>query len=124
MLATDHVQLAGKFLKDADREFEAGDHFQASEKLWGAASHMAIAEMHRRGIKQSGHKAMIDAVEQIAEELDDPLISEYFARAESLHANFYHGFMQPETVWRYRERVHLFVNRMLELTNHQNGVES
>ena len=117
MLATEHVQLARQFLVDADREFDAGDHFQASEKLWGAASHMVIAEMHRRGIKQSGHKAMIDAVESIAAEEEDPLLSEHFARAESLHANFYHGFMEPDDVLRYRGRVHQFVDRMAELTD-------
>ena len=115
MQAPEHVELARKFLIDADRELADGDHFQASEKLWGAASHMVIAEMHRRGIKQSGHKAMIDAVEKIAADTDDPILSEYFARAEALHANFYHGFMEPQDIHRYRPRIHQFVDRMAEL---------
>ena len=44
----DHIQTAHGFLEDADREFSAGDHLQASEKLWGAASHavMAVAQQH------------------------------------------------------------------------------
>ena len=116
MLATEHVQLARQFLVDADRELDAGDHFQASEKLWGAASHMVIAEMHRRGIKQSGHKAMVDTVEKISTKQEDPQLSDLFARAEALHANFYHGFMVPDDVLRYRGRVHEFVDRMAELT--------
>ena len=117
MLATEHEQIAQQFLLDADREFEAGDIFQASEKLWGAASHVVIAEMHRRGIKQSGHKAMVNAVEKFAEEYEDPLLTEYFARAEALHANFYHGFMEADDVLRYRSRVHRFVDRMSELSD-------
>ena len=62
MLATEHIETARQFLADADREYEAGDMLQASEKLWGAASHVVIAEMHRRGTKSSGHRAMILAV--------------------------------------------------------------
>ena len=117
MLATEHVQRARKFLVDADRELEAGDHFQASAKLWGAASHMVIAEMHRRGLKQSGHRAMIDAIEQFAEDWEEPSISTNFAIAESLHANFYHGFMQPQDVRRHRGRIHEFVERMDDLAD-------
>ena len=55
MLATEHVETARQFLNDADREFEAGDMLQASEKLWGAASHVVITEMQRREMKTSGH---------------------------------------------------------------------
>lgn len=123
MLAPEHIQRARQFLSDADRELDAGDHFQASEKLWGAASHMVIAEMHRRGIKQSGHRAMIDAIGQIANDADDRSFRANFAIAESLHANFYHGFMQPQDVRRHRSHIHEFVQKMIELTNgrDQNG---
>ncbi|MXZ03904.1 MAG: hypothetical protein F4Y88_09665 [Chloroflexi bacterium] len=117
MLAPEHVQRAQQFLADADRELDAGDHFQASEKLWGAASHMIIAEMHRRGLKQSGHRAMINAIEQIAEDADEPSLRTNFAIAESLHANFYHGFMQPQDVRRHRSHIHEFVGKMNRLTN-------
>ncbi len=116
MLSTEHVRLARRFLKDADRELDAGDHFQASEKLWGAASHMVIAEMHRRGIKQSGHKAMVVTVNDIASGNEDRSLADVFGVAESLHANFYHGFMYPEDVRRHRGRIHWFVDRMAELT--------
>ncbi len=78
---------------------------------------MVIAEMHRRGTKQSGHKAMVDMVEKISAEQEEPQLSDLFARAEALHANFYHGFMVPDDVLRYRGRVHDFVDRMAELTD-------
>lgn len=42
---------------------------------------MVIAEMHCRGIEQSGHESTIDAVATIATE-EDPLLSEHFARSE------------------------------------------
>ena len=117
MLAPEHDKLARQFLVDADKEFEDGDIFQASEKLWGAASHVVIAEMHRRGIKQSGHRAMVNAVESFADDFKDPTLDFLFSSAETLHANFYHGFLDEDDVLRHRDRVNLFVNRMLELAN-------
>ena len=55
MFATDHIDTARQFLLDADREYEAGDILQASEKLWAAASHVVIAEMQRRDLESNGH---------------------------------------------------------------------
>lgn len=124
MSATKHRWLARKFLVDADKELEKGDTFQASEKLWGAASHVVIAEMHRQGIKQSGHKAMVNAVEAIADDVEDPRLGDLFTSAEALHANFYHGFLDEEDIRRYRNRVHVFVNRFLEFTEGRNGTQN
>ena len=39
----DHRQTARDFLTASDREFLDGDHLQASEKLWGAATHAVMA---------------------------------------------------------------------------------
>ena len=113
MLATEHIQTARQFLADADREYEAGDMLQASEKLWGAASHVVIAEMQRRGMKASGHRAMILAVRQFAEEFEDQRLDLLFDSAETLHANFYHGFLEEFRFEMRRQHVHEFVQRML-----------
>ena len=115
MLATEHIETARQFLADADREYEAGDMLQASEKLWGAATHVVIAEMQRRGMKASGHRAMVLAVQEFAEGTEDSALSDMFAGARALHANFYHGFMEDYEFEIDREKVHRFVNRMLEL---------
>ncbi len=34
MLTVEQIDIAQKFLDHADRDFEAGDMLQASEKLW------------------------------------------------------------------------------------------
>ncbi len=117
MLATEHAALAQQFLRDADREYEAGDIFQASEKLWGAASHVAIAEMHRRGIRAQKHAAITQFVREIATEVEEPILFAQFKVAEALHSNFYHGWMEDHQFEENRELVHEFVNRMLELTD-------
>ena len=116
MLATEHIETARQFLSDADREFEAGDMLQASEKLWGAASHVVIAEMQRRGMKASGHREMILAVRDFAEDYSDPTLNGLFSAAGALHANFYHGFMEEFRFQNERELTREFVQRMLAHT--------
>ena len=113
MITTEHLETARRFLRDADREFESGDTLQASEKLWGAASHVVLAEMRRRGVTPSGHKATVDAVEQLGREFEDPSLRPLFTSAEMLHANFYHGFLDTERFLEQRELARRFVERML-----------
>ena len=117
MRVSEYEETARKFLLDADREYEAGDALQASEKLWGAASHVVIAEMHRRGIKQGGHYTTVQTVKTIGEDAEDPELYLLFKVAEMLHANFYHGFLDPEKIPENRDLVHDFVGRMLTYTN-------
>ncbi len=116
MLATDHIETARQFLADADREYEAGDILQASEKLWGAASHVVIAEFKDRGVAHRTHRSLVEGVDRLAEEWEIPILSEWFTSAEGLHRNFYNGDLDDWNYERHRLRVHWFVNKMLELT--------
>ena len=86
------MDTAQNFLIDADREYEAGDILQASEKLWGAATHAVVAEMQRRDLQANGHRKIKAFVRQLGEELEDPVLFALFKDAETLHVNFYHGF--------------------------------
>ena len=76
MLATEHIATAQQFLVDADREYEAGDILQASEKLWGAASHIVIAEMKRREMPVRTHGQTVQAVNALAEEFETPSLAD------------------------------------------------
>ena len=108
-----HVQTAREFLKASDREFEAGDKFQASEKLWGAATHALMAVMQEDGQVGKNHRELRRAVRRLAEERSDPFIRIGFEVAEKFHANFYHGFMEDFQISEGREDVHEFVQRLL-----------
>ncbi len=121
MLATEHIDTARKFLQDADREYEAGDILQASEKLWGAASHVVIAEMKSRGNNAQTHRAMVDAVQQFAVEFDDASLIQGFRAARYFHSNFYNGFMNDYEFEVDRPEIHRFVERMIELTSAPNN---
>ena len=116
MLTQEHVQTAREFLADADEEFAAGDVLQASEKMWGAATHAVIAVAQRRGWLYGGHREMRVAVARLAQEHDDSNLNAGFSVAEKLHANFYHGFMEPFQMEPDRELVRDFVIRVLTWT--------
>ena len=117
MLIHEHIQTAQDFLEAADREFEAGDVLQASEKMWGAASHAVMAVSQRRGWPYGSHNAMRVAVRRLAEERDDPFLSAAFGVAEKFHANFYHSFMESEERQESIASVRLLVSRLMEMTD-------
>ena len=117
MLATEHIDTARQFLADADREYEAGDILQVPERLWGAASHVVIAELKERRIESRTHRSLVEGVEILAEEFETPALSDWFVAAQRLHSNFYNGDLDDWNYLLHRRRVRHFVERMIELTN-------
>ena len=115
--AEEHAQIARSFLVNADREFNAGDQLQGSEKLWGAATHAVTALAKQRGWRFGKANARSMAVDRLAEEEDDPSLSDGYWAAEQFHANFYHDFMEDDTIERGRPVVARFVNRILAMVD-------
>ena len=115
MQTQDHEETAYRFLEAADYYFAAGDKFQGSEKLWGAASHALLALLAERGLPNNNHAAMKHAVERLAAEYDDRGISEGYLAAEKFHKNFYHGFLEDYEIEIDGPKVHDFVTRILAL---------
>ena len=115
MLADDHAQTALDFLAASDQEFDAGDILQASEKLWGAATHSVIAVAKQQGWAHGSHYALREAAERLSDEHDDIRIELEFAIAEKFHRNFYHNTMPDFEIDRDRPIVHDLVHRVLAL---------
>ena len=115
MLAEDHAQTALDFLSASDREFDAGDRLQASEKLWGAATHALIAVAKQRGWSDGSHRALKEAAERLSDDHDDFRIEYGFVAAEKFHRNFYHDNMEDFELDADRPKVHDFVRRVLAL---------
>ena len=113
MLTQEHTQTAQDFLLASDREFDAGDVLQGSEKLWGAAGHAVMAVAQQRGWRFGDHRALQAAANRLADELDEPILASNFSVAEKFRANFYRDFMQDYEIERDRPAVHRFVNRVL-----------
>ena len=115
MILEEHVQTAQDFLTKSDGYFADGDVLQGSEKLWGAASHAVMAVAQQRGWDFGSHRAMIRAVNRIAQEEDDRALRLEFNVAEQFHANYYHSFMEDFQIENNRPTVREFVERILEL---------
>ena len=116
MQTRDHVRTAREFLTAADREFEAGDHLQASEKLWGAASHALIAVAQQRNLPHGSHRALKNATQLLVAETGDMALLAGFLAAQKFHANFYHDFMEDFDLDADRPTVKDFVDRLMALS--------
>ncbi len=114
------IRTAQQFLDAADEEFAAGDMLQASEKMWGAASHAVMAVAQRRGWRFGSHAALRIAVRRLADETGDHALRSGFNAAERFHANFYHDFMEQDADFDFsRENVREFVASVLALNGSQ-----
>lgn len=122
MQIQEHIEIAQSFLEAAEREFTEGDHLQASEKLWGAASHAVMAAAQQHGWPYGSHRAMRRAVDMMAEEYNAPILVSEFIAAQHFHANFYHGFMEEEEFDADSPVVRDFVHRVIALLPN-NGAE-
>ena len=121
MTAEEHAQTARDFLTASDREFAAGDHLQGSEKLYGAATQAVIAICQQRGWRYRSHRAMKNAVTDLALEYSDGIISGGFIAAERFHENFFHDHLEDYEIEADRPVVHQFVARLLALLNNESG---
>ena len=115
MTVEEHLRTAMEFLEHADREFTAGDTLQGSEKLWGAASHAVLSIAKKRGWRFGKYNARVAAVDRLAQEHDDPLLSASFSVAQKFHTNFYRDSMEEDEIERDRPIVGAFVRRIAVL---------
>ena len=114
-------QTARDFLEASDREFADGDRLQASEKLWGAASHAVMAVALQRDWPCRSHRALRNAVERLSHETGQEHLQAGFSIAEKFHRNFYHDEMPDYETTSDRPLVWSFVDRMLALAENGAG---
>ena len=121
MAMTEHRETALAFLDASDREFDAGDVLQASEKLWGAFSHAVTAVCKQRGWQYGSHRQLINSARQLVAE-DGPSyqtpgdLSTAIAEARLFHINFYTGSLEDYEIDYGRPLVRAFVQWAVSLT--------
>lgn len=93
-------------------ELEKGDRLQASEKLWGAAAHIAKAIAARRGWRHDSHAHLFEVVNRLARETQDDELRGLFAFAGHLHTNFYENWYPREFIEDGARAVEEFVRRL------------
>ena len=114
MQTTEHTQTAQDFLEAADREFEAGDDLQGSEKMWDAAAHAVMMVAQERGWPYGSHRHLKAAADRMVREIGNEALESGFSVAQQFHANFYHRFMEDDDIARGRRVVRRFVEQVLE----------
>ncbi len=121
MAVEEHRETALAFLDASDREFDAGDVLQASEKLWGAFSHAVTAVCKQRGWDCETHRQLINSARQLVMEDDASYHSPGnlgigIGEARLFHTNFYTGSLEDYEIEAGRPLVRAFVQWAVSLT--------
>ena len=111
-----HSETAAEFLARAHVYLAADDLLQASEKGWGAAARAVKAVAESRGWNHSGHRQLHQAVDRLVRETGDIELRNLFSAANTLHSNFYDGFLPAQAIGETLEGVERFVERLRSLT--------
>ena len=121
MLAETHQEVSRRFLLHAEEQLALGDLLQASEKGWGAAAHAIKAVAERRGWRHRTHRDLYDVIDMIVAITRRPEIDGLFNAANTLHQNFYEGWMSERYIANNLRRVGRLVDILDEVSAADNG---
>ena len=93
-----YVELSRRYMGQAREELEIADFNQASEKAWGAVACGVKAVAEQREWNHRQHSLLFDVAGQLADELERPDLRERFRGANTLHQNYYEGWMDEDEV--------------------------
>jgi len=110
-----YMQLAEKYLAEAEELYAKGDLLQAGEKYWGAVAALLNAVAEKRGRPHYTHRDYAVLIDELYEETGDRELVVWFSMAERLHANFYHNFMGKRQFDLHREAVLKLVEKLKAL---------
>ena len=88
-IVADHVELAKNFLERSKSYLAQGDLHQASEKGWGAASHIIKAVAAANGWEYERHDDFESVVVNARQRYRQPGILDMSRAGEALHRNYY-----------------------------------
>ena len=121
MLAETHQEVSRRFLLHAEEQLALGDGLQASEKGWAAAAHAVKSVAERRGWRHNSHRDLFDVIDRISEATNRPEVSGLFNAANTLHQNFYEGWMRDRYIAANLSRVSRLVDILDEMSTADNG---
>lgn len=86
-------KLADHYYDNFRKYYENKNYSKASEFLWGSLNALvyAIGLLHEE--KVSDHGKVVDFIKTLANEYKDKEIEKCLASAQTIHANFFHDFM-------------------------------
>ncbi len=112
-----HNETADEFLSRARTYLEASDLLQASEKGWGAAAQAVKAVAEARGWDHNGHRQLHQTVDRLIDESGQTQLRNGFNAANTLHANYYDGFLSAVAIRANLEEVERLVDDLRPLSS-------
>jgi len=107
-----YVELAERYLAEAEELYARGYLLQAGERYWGAVAALLNAVAEKRGRPHYTHRDYAVLIDELYEETGDRELVVWFSMAERLHANFFLGKRQFDL---HREAVLKLVEKLKAL---------
>ena len=98
-----YAKLHEKYLREAEELYAEKDFVQSGEKYWGAVTALLNAIGVREKLPYYSHRDLKEVSLYLTRAKKDPDYTRLFSSVETLHANYYHGFLVEETFNIHRE---------------------
>jgi hypothetical protein len=112
-----YMRLSEKYLKEAEELYQKNDLVQAGEKLWGAAATLLSAFSEKTNLPHYSHRDLKEVSLYLTRTMRDPDYTRLFSSLETLHANYYHNFLDKETFDIHKEDALRFIGKVKKLLN-------
>ena len=111
--AVRHRDISDTLLEHSKIEFERGDLLQASEKAWGAVTHLVKAVAHEEGWEDGPHYMVMRNAQRLIGGSPDRIENmKRLALAKTLHVNFYEDDLDRDMVEVGIEGVRMLIGDM------------
>ena len=110
MLPGAHMAVSRRFLQQAREELAKGERLQASDKIWGAASHAIAAVGKERGWLTDDHFPKQNIAAHLSEEFDNPALHDRYTIFQAHHVNFYQNDRDEGEIRRAIDHAEAFVD--------------
>jgi len=111
--------LANYYYDNFRKHYETKKFSKASEFLWGTLNALVYAIGLFYGRKLTTHRAVVDFVKELASAYKDEEMGEWINDAETIHANFFHDFMDESKFGYYRQKTEKLLKRLVEILDHE-----
>ena len=112
----DHVAIAWELLAESDRKLAGRERLPASETLWKATAQAVMAVATHRGWPCDGSRLSLRmAVERLAEEEGDALLSLKYIYAENFRDNAELDFMESRALAYDSAKARDYIRRLLAI---------
>ena len=108
-------ELAKEHFNNYEKYYDEKNYPKASEFLWGTLNNIFYAIGLTYNIKLSNYEHIKNFIPTLANEYSYPEITDQYKAAETLHANFYHDFMDEDLFEYNKEKVVSLIFRLYDI---------